>query len=106
MPIEAAKEFYGEQFDAQLEDLMSKWYVYSDPTLFVMAYPYSTECLARGEMDKMVDKPDCWFIHFFSGDMMRLFEIAPMQFPHVAFQRNNGRVKVYDVDKIKKKLGR
>lgn len=106
MPVEEARVYYGGTFQTHLDEVMSKWYVYSDPTIFVMAYPYSADLIRQGEMNKVVDNPDCWVIHFFSGEMTRLFEIAPAHLPHVAFQRGGGKWKVYETEMLDRKLRR
>lgn len=103
-PVDHAKEYYGDRFDAMvLEFLKPHRYIYSGDDFFVLAYPHVLESLFEQNLNKTLDEIDVWVIHYFSGEIKRLFDIAPFDLPHVAFQRK-GKWKIYDTEKLKRKL--
>ena len=104
-PIDHARKFYGDKFWFMVHQFVRPMrYIYSGDDFFVLAYPHKTNLLFKQNLNKDVDKLDVWVIHYFAGDIKRLFEIAPFELPYVAFQRKD-RWKLYETEKLKKKLG-
>jgi len=105
MPINKAKDMYGDKFYPLLDEFYTNGrYVYSDPDIFVMAYPHVLDILLERNLNKTLDEIDVWVIHFFAGDMKRLFEIAPFELKWVAFERNEHRFRVYETEKLKRRI--
>lgn len=112
-PIDDAIDAYGDRIGEMVcEFLQPHRYLYSGDDFFVMAYPHilseiieteSKQELIEIESKKTLDDIDVWCIHFFAGDIKRLFEIAPFELPYVAFHRR-GKFKVYETEKLKQKL--
>ena len=108
-PVEYAREFYPDDFDEQIDDFLSAGrYIYSGDDFFVLAYPYFSECfkdgLLRPDLNKTLDKCDTWVIHYFAGDIGRLFAIAPFDLDYVAFQRRNGKYRLHKTEDLKRRF--
>lgn len=98
---------YGDDFPALFEQFTTNGrYIYSGPDFFVLAYPHVRESLLRRNSNKNLDKVDTWVIHYFTGEISRLFEIAPFDLEYVAFHRNRNddKLKVYRMEDLKRRL--
>ena len=113
-PVDEAKEFYGGNFESMVDEfLVPQRYIYSGDDFFVLAYPYVSNTLCEEEdvslfrlnLNKDLDKIDTWVIHYFAGNISRLFAIAPFDLDYVAFQRKDGKWKLYNTQDLKRKLG-
>lgn len=105
-PVDHAKKYYGANFDSMVCEFLKPYrYLYSGDDFFVLAYPHISSILFGQNLNKSVDNIDCWVIHYFAGDIKRLFDIAPFDLPYVVFERQ-GKWKLYETDKLKKKLWR
>ena len=103
-PIDHAKSYYGDNFDAMVSEFLKPYrYLYSGDDFFVMAYPHVTDLLFERSLNKTLDDLDVWVLHYFAGDIKRLFEIAPFELPYVAFQRK-GKWKLYRTEELKRRL--
>jgi hypothetical protein len=103
-PIDYAKKFYGPRFDSMVAEFFEpNRYVYSGDDIFVLAYPYSIDMLFEQSINKTLDKFDVWVIHYFAGNIKRIFAIAPFDLPFVAFERR-GEWKTYRMDELKRRL--
>jgi hypothetical protein len=109
-PVERAAEVYKREPCARtfLEDLqihLRTGYVFSTPTLFVMARPVRRD----GDHSEIVNPehvftdPDTWHIYLMSGDMAQIWDYAPFDLPYVSFERGN-RLRFWDNAKIKDKV--
>lgn len=112
-PIDEARDFFGHDFEGMIDIFFRDgYYMYSGDDFFVMAYPYRSSDLIEEENvdlfrlspNKSVDKTDTWVIHYFAGDIKRLFAIAPFLLDYVAFQRKGGRWKLYNTDDLQRRL--
>lgn len=105
-PLEEAKKAWGDKFWLRVEEFLHpSRYLYSGDDFFVMAYPHVRDNLLDKSDDNTINDIDTWVIHYFSGDMKRLFEIAPFDLKWIAFQRNGkGRFKFYEAEKLKRRI--
>ena len=67
-----------------------------------MAMMHNKDFLMGKKSEKELDKLDCWYIHYAAGDVKRLFEIAPYEMKWALFERNNDKLKCYDLDRIRR----
>lgn len=105
-PIDHAIEKYGAELGSLITDFMAEdRYIYSGPDFFVLAYPHVKDLLLRRNLNKTLDDTDTWVIHFFAGDMKRLFEIAPFETEWTAFHRHDkDDFKFYNTEKLKRRI--
>ena len=109
-PLDEARDFYGSDLLDMIHMFLTpQRYIYSGDDFFVLAYPYRSgdlleeeHVLLRHDLNNSVDKTDTWVIHFFSGDIKRLFEIAPFDLDYVAFERR-GKWKLYNTEDLKRR---
>lgn len=102
--VEKAKAYFGKDFNDRVAWYLEHGAVYSDERLFVLACIHSKDGLMSGKENKKLDKRDCWYIQYASGDIKRLFEIMPEEKQWAVFDRR-GKLRCYNLDKIRKKLG-
>jgi len=105
-PIDQAKECYGSNFFEIVDDLMERGYVYSGADAFAMAMPHSRAVLMEPNLNKDLDKCDCWFIQYVSGDIKRLLDILdnlPLKFEWIVFNRRDGKYKEYNLERLNEK---
>jgi hypothetical protein len=107
-PIEIADKWckdHGENFLEELNKHLDSGWVYSGDDAFVLATELNRECLLRQDINNRLD-PDTWYVYLYAGDLKRVLELIPFRRKYVAFRRNNGPIKVYELDKLLQKLER
>lgn len=106
-PVFVAKwmfETHDERFIDVFDRHLAEGWVYSGDDCFVMATNESRDELLRQNTNKGVDK-DTWFIYVYAGNLKRVLELVPFKLKYVAFRRNNGPIKVYEMEKLLRKIG-
>ena len=93
---------YGNEFEELLTHYSTNGVVYSDNRVFVMAIMHNKDLLMEKKTEKELDKLDCWYVHYAAGDIKRLFEIAPYEMKWAVFERENQKLKCYDLDRIRR----
>ena len=101
-PMKLAIDHYGSDLGELLAHYLINGVVYSDDKLFVMAMMHDKDFLMGEKSEKDIDKLDCWYIHYASGDLNRLFEIAPYEMKWAVFERENQKLKCYNLDRIRR----
>jgi len=101
-PIQLAIDRYGSEFEELLIHYSTNGVVYSDNRVFVMAIMHNKDLLFGKKTEKDLDKLDCWYVHYAAGDIKRLFEIAPYEMKWAVFERENQKLKCYDLDRIRR----
>ena len=91
---------HGDDFDAKMRLHLNEGFVYSGDECFVMAKveDFNDIDCKKGLTGK------AWFVYVYVGSLKRVLELIPFRLEYVAFRRNNGPVKVYDMDKLLRKL--
>jgi len=102
-PIRIVQERAGDEYYDLLEDALGNGWFYSGDDCCVGAFVYGEEWLGRQNLNKELDK--VWFVSFYAGDLRRVLELIPFDLKYVAFRRNFGKIKLYDMKKLKQKLG-
>ena len=96
---------YEERFIDVLDRHLAEGWVYSGDDAFVMATEENRESLLQQSLNKDLDV-DTWFVYVYVGSLKRVLELIPHPRKYVAFRRNNGPLKVYELDKLLRKLER
>ena len=102
-PAEHARKAYGNSLPELMDYYMDNGYIYSGPDAFALAMPHSTKILLGQDTNKTVDKCDCWFVQYASGDLRRLMEMlnkVPIKLEYIVFARDDGDNKVYNLEKF------
>ena len=101
---------YGDEFDEQLRFHLNKGWVYSGEDCFVMAtieplmeLDLNSEELLRHNLNKTLDKK-IWYIYVYVGSLKRVLELIPFDLGYVAFRRDGGKVKLYDMKKLIRRI--
>lgn len=102
-PIEIVRRDAGEHYYDLMEEVLDGGWFYSGDDCCVGAMVYDEEWLSRQNTNKELDK--VWFVSFYAGNLMRVFDLMPFDLKYVAFRRDFGNVKVYDMAKLKQKIG-
>ena len=102
IPIQIAKDHYGNVFEELIHHYSTEGVVYSDDRLFVMAILHNKDFLMGKKSEKDIDKLDCWYVHYAAGDLGRLFEIAPYEMEWAVFERENQILKCYNLDRLRR----
>ena len=101
-PIQLAIDRYGSKFEELLTHYSTNGVVYSDNRVLVMEMMHNKDLLFGKKSEKDLDKLDCWYVHYAAGDIKRLFEIAPYEMKWAVFERENQKLKCYDLDRIRR----
>lgn len=103
-PVMSAVSRFGcENFDQIVAWYMLNGYIYIGPEAFILAQKCSKSSILNEQ--KVLDKTDCWFIQYASGEINRFFEVCPEELEWVCFQRGfKGRYRFYKFDKLRKRL--
>ena len=96
-------EDHEERFIDVLDDHLTNGWVYSGEDCFIMASLDSRSALLGFDLNKPLDT-DTWFVYVYVGNLKRVLELIPFDKEYVAFRRNNGTVKIYDMQKLVQKL--
>ena len=91
---------WGDDFDSQFRFHLNKGWVYSGEDCFVMA---TVENLCELNLNKGLTGK-AWFIYVYVGSLRRVLDLIPFRLEHVAFRRNNGPIKVYEMETLLRKL--
>jgi len=94
-PYEQLVEMKGAEYvHSAIAYCAQKGIVAIDDEVLVCAYQTSSKALKDPKYEKVLDKPDCWYVYVLAGDMKKAMSIVePTEF--VAFQRFDGRVRIY-----------
>jgi hypothetical protein len=104
-PVIQAHTHFGVDFDEVIAWYMLNGYIYSGDDLFVLACKHNKDAVIRDREIKELDKLDCWYIQYASGDLKRLFELVPEEKEWVVFERwGKNNKKAFKFDKIKLRI--
>jgi hypothetical protein len=105
-PLQEFKAFYGDKWRVMREIYCEAGYFYCGPDMCICAFKTTRKKLEEKKFEISVDSPDTWYIHFLSGEIKRAFEIAPIELPHVAWERRmNGNTRIVETAKIRRRYG-
>ena len=96
-------EEMGLDFIETLDEHLTNGWVYSGDDAFIMASVESHSQLLEKDSQICVDK-DTWFVYFYVGSLRRVLGLVPFKLKFVAFRRNNGAIKLYEMDKLLQKM--
>jgi hypothetical protein len=96
-------EELGLDFRFELDKHLREGWVYSGEEAFVMATTESSSQLLETNSQNCVDK-DAWFVYAYVGNLRRVLGLVPFRLKYVAFRRDNGRIKVYDMNRLLQKM--
>lgn len=98
---EECRRTFAEDLDAHL---LNGW-VISTPTVFVMARTVDSKRPAAEIVNPWVkhERPDCWMIYLFAGDLREAIRFFPYELPKIAFEREN-RLRYYALSDFLSKL--
>jgi len=105
-PIDTAREWcneHGDCFFSELELHLDCGWVYSGDDCFVMATEERSEALMELSLNKEVDI-DTWYVYLYAGDLKRVLSLIPHNRKYIAFRRNNGRIKLYEAEKLLRRI--
>lgn len=102
--VAKARAYFGKDFHRVLEWYLEFGYVYSGKELFVLACIHNKEQILSRKPNKELDKLDCWYIQYVSGDIKRLFEIVPEEKEWAIFERAGKKPKIYKTADIKRRF--
>jgi len=101
--IQRARDRYGKHFEGHLEYYYRYGVVYSGYDAFFMAVGHDKDFLLGNKNEKDIDKQDCWYVHYHTGDMKRLFEAAPKMYEWVVFEsKGHEDPKCYSTERIRR----
>ena len=115
-PVEDALKLFGPEAFYQLMDFyLQNGYIYSGSDAFAMAMPHCKDQLLGRDVNKELDKCDCWLVQYVSGDMSRLLSLLstlPYTFEWIVFERDEedirfseeNRYKAYNLKRLTEKL--
>ena len=102
-PIRIVQERAGDEYYTLLEEVLDTGWFYSGDDCCVGAVVYDEDWLMRQDLNKNLDK--VWFVSFYAGDLKRVLELIPFDLKYIAFRRDFGKIKVYEMQRFKKLLG-
>lgn len=102
-PIRIVQEALGEEYYDLMEEVLDGGWFYSGDDCCVGAMVYDEEWLLRQNLNKELDK--VWYVAFYAGDLRRVLELIPFDLRWVAFRRDFGKIKIYDMKKLKQRIG-
>jgi hypothetical protein len=102
--IMKARSHYGcARFDEVVAWYMLHGYVYIGPDAVILAQPQNKATLF--DSDNCLDKIDCWYIQYASGNRKRFFEICPYPLEWVVFEKNGEhKRRAHKFDKLRERL--
>jgi len=114
-PIETAKDFFGDVFYELVDYYFENGYAYCGPDAFALAMPHNIDTLMELNLNKKLDKRDCWLVQYVSGDINRLLDLLsnlPFEYEHIVFERDDedvrfteeNRYRVYNTKRLTEKL--
>lgn len=115
-PIALADQYYERHMPVSLmEDIeahLLHGYVFSTPEAFALGRPVRRDAEHAFIVDPWqrfeVDESDCWYVHFFAGDLMSLWRFLPYPLPWASFARGaHGRgLRFYRLEDIQARMKR
>ena len=105
-PIDTAREWcreHEECFFSELELHLDCGWVYSGDDCFVMATEEDSTSLMELSLNKTLDT-DTWYVYLYAGDLKRVLTLMPFSKKYIAFRRNNGRIKLYEAEKLLRRI--
>ena len=102
-PIRIVQQMAGDEYYDMLEEVLEDGWFYSGDDCCVGAVIYDEDWLLRQNLNKVLDK--VWFVSFYAGDLKRALELIPFDLRYIAFRRNFGRIRVYEMKRFKRLLG-
>ena len=102
-PIRMVRENLGDEYYDLVEECLEDGWFYSNPVCCIGAMVYDEEWLEKQNLNKELDK--VWYVSFYAGDLKAVLDLIPFDLKWLAFRRNFGKIKIYDMEKFKKKLG-
>ncbi len=105
-PILKCKEIMaglGLDFLAELGRHLTEGWVYSGEDAFIMATTENLSQIKETNSHNCVDK-DTWFVYAYIGNLRRVLGLVPFRLKYVAFRRDNGQIKVYDMNRLLQKM--
>jgi hypothetical protein len=100
-----ARKYYGKDLGNLVDFYLDFGFVYSDHELFLLAMPYQKSILELPEqkmLEKELDNLDCWYVHYASGNLKKIFKVSPFDLEWVAFERGEDEIKFYKMDRIRR----
>ena len=101
-PIQKAKDRYGKHLEELILHYSTNGLMYSDNQVFLLMQLHNKNLLENENSLKDVDKLDCWYVHYATGNLNRLFEICPYDVEWVAFERGDEPLRFYKLDRIRR----
>ena len=102
--INKAKNHYGKDFEEIFDYYLKNGIVYSDDKTFVMAMYHNKDVLLGKKQLNKLDRCDCYFVHYFTGNLKRLFALMPVELEYAVFERFDGKLKVYNLERLRRKI--
>ena len=105
-PFDQAKQWcmeHGEHFYDELDLHLACGWVYSGEDAFVMATLEDSNELTGLSLNKTLDT-DVWYVYLYAGDLKRVLSLMPFDKKYIAFRRNNGRIKLYEAEKLLRRI--
>ena len=96
-------ESLGLDFQEALDQHLTNGWVYSGDDAFIMATTENHSQLLEKDSQICVDK-DTWYIYGYVGNLRRVLGLVPFKLKFVAFRRNNGAMKLYEMNKLLQKM--
>jgi hypothetical protein len=96
-------EELGLDFLAELDFHLTNGWVYSGEDAFIMATTENLSQIREINSQNCIDK-DTWYVYAYVGNLRRVLGLVPFQLKYVAFRRDNGRIKVYDMNRLLQKM--
>ena len=101
-PIRIVQEQAGDSYYDLMEEVLENGWFYSGDDVCVGAVVYDESWLLRQNINSL-DK--VWYVSFYAGDLKRVLDLIPFDLKYIAFRRDFGKIKIYDMKKLKQKLG-
>ena len=102
---------FDDDFDTQMRFHLNNGWVYSGEDCFVMAttpeiggLELESDDLLRLSTNNALDKK-CWYIYVYYGNLKRVLGLIPFALEYVCFRRNCGKVRVYEMEKLIRRIG-
>ena len=106
-PVDQAREWFGGSFHELCDYYFDNGYLYSGADAFAMAMPHSKASLMEQDINKELDKCDCWYVQYVAGDLKRLLEqlnSLPFDFEWIVFNRDDGDYRACNLKRMTEKL--
>jgi hypothetical protein len=78
--------------------------VHIENDLFICGYPTHSSLLRRNS-NKVVDKPDAWFIYIASGNLNKAFSLGK-SYKYIVYERFDGRMRLVELERMRRYYGK